>query len=174
MRQYFQLRYGTAQKTRQQGSKRRRHQQHGNQSHLLLPLTGSSCLPNEGIGESRLDWGKLDEPAHCARFDFVKRLLDVRRRKIVPVVARIGGNAGAAHWLDEHAFAVRWKRADGGALWLCANVGEQVIAALSRFRGTVSGIVIQDVLMIDEPDDFWSDEPPVWQRVLEFEVSYEG
>ena len=54
------------------------------------------------------------------------------------------------------------------------NVGEQVIAALSRFRGTVGGIVIQDVLMIDEPDDFWSDEPPVKQRVLEFEVSYEG
>ncbi len=54
------------------------------------------------------------------------------------------------------------------------NVGEQVIAALSRFRGTVGGIVIQEILMIDEPDDFWSDEPPVWQRVLEFEVSYEG
>jgi 1,4-alpha-glucan branching enzyme len=80
------------------------------------------------FGESRLDWAKLDEPAHRARFDFMKRLLDVRRRRIVPLVAGIGGNAGAAHRLAEHAFAVRWGTADGGALWLCANVGAQPVA----------------------------------------------
>ena len=80
------------------------------------------------FGESRLDWAKLDDPAHRARFDFVKRLLDVRRRKIMPLLERIGGNAGAAHRLAESAFAVRWVTVGGGALWLCANVGEQPVA----------------------------------------------
>ena len=54
------------------------------------------------------------------------------------------------------------------------SVGAQVQAALSRYRATVGGIVIQDILETDEPDDFWTDEPPCWQRVLEFEVIYEG
>jgi malto-oligosyltrehalose trehalohydrolase len=80
------------------------------------------------FAESRLDWAKLGEPAHRARFEFVEDLLDVRRREIVPLVARIGGNAGAACRLDQKAFVVRWRTVEGGGLWLGANVGQQPVA----------------------------------------------
>jgi maltooligosyltrehalose trehalohydrolase len=86
------------------------------------------------FASSRLDWDKLDQPEYRRRFEFVKRLLDVRRREIVPLIAAIGGNAGSAERLGERAFAVTWRMSDGGVLSLLANLGGDAVP-LPETRG---------------------------------------
>jgi len=76
---------------------------------------------------SRLDWDKLGRRAHRQRLELVKRLLGVRSREIVPLIAAIGGNAGSAEMLGERAFAVIWEMSDGGALSLIANLGSDPV-----------------------------------------------
>jgi maltooligosyltrehalose trehalohydrolase len=76
---------------------------------------------------SKLDWAKLDAPAHRARFDLVKRLLATRRDKLVPLIARIGGDAGSFDRLSQSAFVVRWKLSGGGRLALVANLGAEAL-----------------------------------------------
>jgi maltooligosyltrehalose trehalohydrolase len=84
---------------------------------------------------SRLDWSELDDPSRQARLDLFRRLLDLRRREIVPLLPRIGGHAGEAAVGDGGAFAVRWRIADGGALVLYANVDEDSFPAPRKPEG---------------------------------------
>jgi 1,4-alpha-glucan branching enzyme len=75
--------------------------------------------------ESKLDWREMHLPRHRARLQFIRALLDVRRREIVPLISRIGGNSGSFELFGESAFQVAWRLADGGALRLYANLGEE-------------------------------------------------
>ena len=43
---------------------------------------------------AKLDWEDLADPAHAAWLDWYRRILAVRRTAIVPVLERMGGNAG--------------------------------------------------------------------------------
>jgi malto-oligosyltrehalose trehalohydrolase len=74
---------------------------------------------------SKLDWDKLSQKEHRSRFERMKELLDTRRREIAPLIARIGGNAGAAEQLADRAFAVTWTLTGGGQLSMFANLGTQ-------------------------------------------------
>jgi maltooligosyltrehalose trehalohydrolase len=79
---------------------------------------------------SRLDWNKLAEPDHRKRFELVKQLLDIRQREIVPLISRIGGNAGTAERLGERTFRVTWQAAESGGLRLYANLTAEPQSAL--------------------------------------------
>jgi malto-oligosyltrehalose trehalohydrolase len=74
--------------------------------------------------ESRLDWRTMHLPSHRARLQLVRTLIDVRRREIVPLIGRIGGNSGSFDLFGDGAFSVRWQLAEGGVLRLFANLGE--------------------------------------------------
>ena len=84
---------------------------------------------------SRLDWRELDRPERQARLDLFRRLLDLRRREIVPLLSSIGGHAGEAAVGEGGAFAVRWRTSDGRALALYANIDEQPWPAPRRPEG---------------------------------------
>lgn len=71
---------------------------------------------------SKLDWSKRDDPEHRARLDYTRRLLRARQQEIVPLIGRIGGNAGTAEAFDDAVIAVRWTLDGGGALRLLANL----------------------------------------------------
>jgi malto-oligosyltrehalose trehalohydrolase len=73
--------------------------------------------------QSRLDWGKLDDPGHCGRLLLVTQLLAVRRREIVPLVPEIGADAGAFEMHGKDAFSVTWRTVHDGCLRLRANLG---------------------------------------------------
>ena len=85
--------------------------------------------------ESKLDWRKMHLPRHRARLQFLRALLEVRRREIVPLIARIGGNAGSFELFGESAFSVTWRLADGGALRLFANLGKEAAPIGARAAG---------------------------------------
>jgi malto-oligosyltrehalose trehalohydrolase len=81
----------------------------------------------ETFEDSRLDWAKLDDARYRARLDFVRRLLELRRREIAPLIPRIGGNAGSFEMLGGKTFVVRWVLDDGGGLTLHANLEQAAV-----------------------------------------------
>jgi maltooligosyltrehalose trehalohydrolase len=86
--------------------------------HIPDPNAESSFLA------AKLDWKALHRPSRHARHEFVRRLLDVRRREIAP---RLKGMAGGGLYeaLDGGAFVVRWRLGDGSTLSLYANIDDE-------------------------------------------------
>jgi maltooligosyltrehalose trehalohydrolase len=74
---------------------------------------------------SRLDWSVLEQPAHRAWLELVRRLLRIRREAIVPRLEGIGGNAGSAEILGDAALRVNWTLGDGSRLTLVANLARE-------------------------------------------------
>jgi maltooligosyltrehalose trehalohydrolase len=75
------------------------------------------------FGASRLDWAAADLPDHRARLQLVRRLLELRRREIVPRLAGLPAEAGYA--TDGVQLVNAWWRlGDGSKLHLQANLGE--------------------------------------------------
>jgi maltooligosyltrehalose trehalohydrolase len=75
---------------------------------------------------SKLDWRKTCEPASAKRLDRVGRLLDIRRREIVPRLSGVRGNAGNVFLTCDNGFAIQWRLGDGSALTICANLTDEV------------------------------------------------
>jgi maltooligosyltrehalose trehalohydrolase len=74
---------------------------------------------------SRLDWSVPETPDHKAWLAFVGGLLRLRREQIVPLLPRIGGNAGSAETFGDHGIQVAWRVEGGGELLLLANLGAE-------------------------------------------------
>ena len=86
---------------------------------------------------AKLDWAKLERPEHFGRFRLVRKLLDVRRREIVPLIGSIGANAGSFDLLGESAFAVAWRLDDGRTLYLHVNLGREEISLAAPLAGRI-------------------------------------
>jgi len=70
-----------------------------------------------------LDWNGRDTPKARARRHLFARLLDLRRREIVPRLAGIAGHGGMVALHGAHGLAATWRLGDGSALRLLANLG---------------------------------------------------
>ena len=81
-------------------------------------------LAESTFERSRLDWAERDAPAGRVRLELVRRLLELRRREIVPWLREHPAPQG--RWqMQEGAFTVTWR--DGSALHLRCNLsGEPV------------------------------------------------
>lgn len=71
---------------------------------------------------SKLDWRKARESLSAERLDWVSRLLDIRRREIVPRLAAVRGDAGNVFLACDRAFAVQWRLGDSSTLTIYANL----------------------------------------------------
>ena len=80
---------------------------------------------------SRLDWSKSRQAGHSARLEFVRTLLHLRQREIVPLLASMGPNAGRAESLGDWAFRVSWQAGDR-SLQLLANLSLESRQAAPR------------------------------------------
>ena len=74
----------------------------------------------ESFVASRLDWPEAREPAHVRWLDRYRRLLELRRRVIVPRLAGIVPG-GACELLAPKAVRVDWWLGDGSTLVMLAN-----------------------------------------------------
>ena len=52
-----------------------------------------------------------------------------------------------------------------------AAVGVQVVAALSRYSGTIGGVVV-DQIFLDDEEDIYEPSTMTWRRILDFIVHY--
>ncbi|MBZ8132938.1 malto-oligosyltrehalose trehalohydrolase [Afifella sp. IM 167] len=72
---------------------------------------------------SRLDWERADSARGRAMRDYVRELLAVRAREIVPRLAGMRAMNGEAERLADKAFRVAWRMGDGARMTMCANLG---------------------------------------------------
>jgi maltooligosyltrehalose trehalohydrolase len=86
---------------------------------------------------SRLDWTELHEPEHQQWHLFYRRLLQLRRRHIVPRIVS-GAEAKSEYQVPtKRALAVNWTFADRSCLHLVANLGDSEVTDLKRPDGQV-------------------------------------
>ncbi len=81
---------------------------------------------------SVLDWDAVARPGHAEWLAFHRRLLEVRRDSVVPLLPSIGGSAGSYEViaetgpLGEGAVQVTWQL-EGGCLVMAANLSDQPV-----------------------------------------------
>jgi maltooligosyltrehalose trehalohydrolase len=80
--------------------------------------------------DSKLDWNASEGGAHAAFLSFVRELLTVRRRHIVPRLAGMPHRAGLYDVRDGRALRVRWDLGGGTRLTLVANLSDLPIDEL--------------------------------------------
>jgi maltooligosyltrehalose trehalohydrolase len=75
---------------------------------------------------SRLDWGKLDRPPHQEWLSFYRKLLELRRKHIVPHVSSDEQVKADYKTSGERVLTAHWQFAgeDHSHLYLLANLGE--------------------------------------------------
>jgi maltooligosyltrehalose trehalohydrolase len=83
---------------------------------------------------ARLDWETAAAEAGAQRLKFVRDLLAVRRREIVPRLA--GAKFGTTQASEAGLLLADWQLGDGARLSLMANLSGQEIAVARRERGT--------------------------------------
>jgi malto-oligosyltrehalose trehalohydrolase len=98
------------------------------------------------LQSAQLDWPTRDREAGGKRLGLVQRLLAVRRRQIIPRLAR--SCFGEAHAMESGLLIAKWRMGDGAALHLSANlsgraVGHTVEAAGSPIWGGEAAATIQ-------------------------------
>ena len=81
---------------------------------------------------SRLLWTRLGEPEHAAWLAHHRRLLDVRRREIVPRIPQVVAGVTLAEAYGTGGLDVRYALDDGSTLWLRANLADDPCPAPAR------------------------------------------
>jgi maltooligosyltrehalose trehalohydrolase len=74
------------------------------------------------LDASKLDWSAPQRPPHDGKLALTRRLLDLRRRQIVPRLKGIGERAGRVLFASTTGLGVEWRLADGSRLTLFANL----------------------------------------------------
>jgi malto-oligosyltrehalose trehalohydrolase len=81
-----------------------------------------------------LDWNARDLPKAHRRLTLVRDLLSVRRREILPRLAR--ARFGEASVADDGLLSAHWCMGDGVLLQLSANLSDQVSSLQTKMTGT--------------------------------------
>jgi maltooligosyltrehalose trehalohydrolase len=83
-----------------------------------------------------LDWDSRDAEPGQKRLALVRQLLAIRRRQIVPRLAK--ATFADARATDQSLLTAHWRMGDGATLWLFANLSTQEIALQpDEMKGTV-------------------------------------
>ncbi len=94
-------------------------------------------IPNpqeeETVGRSRLRWDALIEPEHRGWWEWIRRLLRLRRREIVPRLTAADLVKARAIRLGGSGFTVEWSLARGATLRLVANLGPSPLSGGLRW-----------------------------------------
>ncbi|KKB11055.1 hypothetical protein VE25_14840 [Devosia geojensis] len=97
-----------------------------------------------------LDWTERRQDGHAQALAVYKRLIEVRRRELVPRLAGIGGHAGKILRADGGILDVCWRLADASRWRITANLGSQPAAGVPTEAGEhiwTTGKVCEDMSM---------------------------
>jgi maltooligosyltrehalose trehalohydrolase len=116
---------------------------------------------------SRLDWSAPTRSPHSERLALVRRLLDVRRRVLAPLLSGVGGNAALACDVIDGIIHVAWDL-DGRRYSVAANLTEQPRRLAAPVSRIVRGL---SVPIFELPDGAASrldaGELPAWSCVFD-------
>jgi malto-oligosyltrehalose trehalohydrolase len=87
------------------------------------------------VARSRLDWSALARPEHRAVRAWIRDLLHLRRRELVPRLAAGGVVTASGTRIGETGLSVRWTLGDGAVLTLVANLGPTPLVWPRTARG---------------------------------------
>lgn len=94
-------------------------------------------LAEETFLSAKLDWDKVKEPAQAECLGRHRRLLQIRRDEVVPLLRSVEGNAGMFEVLGPEAVVVRWKINDGRELRLYANLCDRAREGFPETEGRI-------------------------------------
>ncbi len=81
-------------------------------------------LARETFLSAKLRWDEIAEEPHRTWLNFYRRILQIRHRKIIPLLANFPQNSGSCHVYGPRSLQVRWTL-DQGELHLNANLSDQ-------------------------------------------------
>ena len=95
--------------------------------------------PNDAatFRRSKLDWNCIERPPHARWLAFYRQLLALRRERVAPRLAGMGGNAGRFEVLAAGALACEWRLGDGSRLQLWLNLAPREVALSAAPAGTL-------------------------------------
>lgn len=92
-------------------------------------------LAEETFLRSKLDWSEPERAPHKGWLAETRDLLRLRAERIVPLLPRIEGGAGAFRVLGGGGLEVGWRLADGRSLVLLANLADRPAAGVALPAG---------------------------------------
>jgi malto-oligosyltrehalose trehalohydrolase len=84
---------------------------------------------------AKLHWRELEEPAHASQTDWYRRILEARRKHIVPLLQSFTQNCGRFRALGPGRLAVEWELAEGSTLSLAANLCAEPVCGFPPASG---------------------------------------
>ena len=97
-----------------------------------------------------LNWRVLDDPRHAPLLALHRKLLDIRRRELVPRLRAVSAEAQKGYrLLDATAFSAQWALADGSELTVLANLGAQPLDGTTTPAGRLLYATHADALLAD-------------------------
>jgi malto-oligosyltrehalose trehalohydrolase len=94
-------------------------------------------IAEETFRSAKLNWETLSHEPHAARLQFYRRLLETRRREIVPRLGRTLRRAGTWERLGQGAVRLTWPLDGEGRLMLVAALSTQRLAGVDLSDGRV-------------------------------------
>ena len=91
----------------------------------------------ETFRSSKLDWQEAAAPSHQEWREWYRRILQVRRECITPLLPRIGPNASQYEVRGDGGVVVRWSIEDHAELILAANLSGTPLAGFPVRRGAL-------------------------------------
>ena len=81
---------------------------------------------------ARLSWQELEQPFHAAQFRWYQRVLEVRRRQILPLLGELAEDCGRYKVHGPGRFECEWTLCDGRRLQLAGNLCAERDAGFAR------------------------------------------
>ena len=85
---------------------------------------------------AKLNWDDLNREPHASRFAWYRRILDIRRTEVIPLLRRIG-HGGQYAVKGDSAVSVHWAIAGSGTLALDANLSGDACNGFAEAAGRV-------------------------------------
>jgi malto-oligosyltrehalose trehalohydrolase len=96
--------------------------------------------------DSKLEWSGAETEEGEARLQFVSRLLEIRRREIMPRLAGMQGRSGAIEFEAGTLIVISWRMGDRSILRLFANLGDHTSTVPASVRaGEASQLLFESV-----------------------------
>jgi 1,4-alpha-glucan branching enzyme len=93
-------------------------------------------MAEETFEAAKLDWDRLAEPRHQAWLDLYRKLLAIRRERITPLLAGVGGHSARHEVIGGVGTRVDWQL-NGGRLTLLANLSDEPIDDAAPWEGEI-------------------------------------